>query len=1141
MDNEFTRFPSITDGMIENATHSKSMAKAGYSYFRQGHVRLQEIDSEEGMAVAWVTGSRTRPYETMVILLDDEDYDPFYTTCTCPVGGGCKHGAALLYFLQYHQNSRPEAPEPRKSQRPRLAITTISKGEEQAALSGGLTQWLAACRSEEGQRKTEPAPLSYVLSVKKRDATPAKPKGKNALPLPALPMQMVLKAQGLVEDAYHGRRSRTVWPSELQHGRLHLTPLDCRLLLRMSRKENGGDFGIDQTPEGPEGWQWLQDAAATGRLVWNKPHGGPLAIGQPKSLSFVWLRLPDQRLVLSPVGLGPGAILLASNPPCIVDPVAAEIFQLDLPMPPENMHQLLLLPPLSPMDAIALAENWGRLFGSSVPVPPRPSFQDLGQITPTPVLTFLKEPMEVDGSSGKSRSRYRYAQPREEQLLARLSFRYADYQVDATTREAIVRAQTTDGIVHFTRDLEAEQAAVTRLEATALVPIAGLRIYKVMVHQAWDHMLLSTFSDIDHFELLAGEVAELGKEGWQIAYASNWPIRYQAMDEESPGLTSLARGSDASGIDWFDIGLEALVDGERVDILPALRTMLSKSGDQIRHMADTERLILELGDGQFTSISLGKLRPLLEALLSLALDTPTFGKLAASRHDLSLLAGLGDTGLTWTGAEDLRRYAHAMVQMDFNQQPAPKALQAELRAYQHTGLNWLQALRVGGFGGILADDMGLGKTVQTIAHMLAVQEIEQGQVLIVCPTSVIPNWQAELARFAPHVTCLTWHGAARSTLADQLDEAQVVLTSYPLLSRDKAIFLGRTMILAVFDEAHVLKNPATTGFQTAIKIKAAQVLALSGTPVENRLSDLWALATLTNPGLLGSLEHFRTVYRKPIENDNDARARSLLARKVQPFLLRRTKEEVAKDLPPKTVMSEWVEMGAEQMSLYESQRVLMQAKVRDEIARVGLMRSQIILLDAMLKLRQICCDPTLLKAHRGKTVSSAKRERLLTMLTELLSEGRRILLFSQFTSMLDLLKVDLTREGIEFCEIRGDTKDRATPVTRFQNGDVPVILVSLKAGGTGLNLTRADTVILYDPWWNPAVEAQAIDRAHRIGQNRPVFVYRLIARGSIEEKILILQDKKRALADLLWSDGKDQTASKVALTDEDIDFLLGNG
>jgi SNF2 family DNA or RNA helicase len=320
-----------------------------------------------------------------------------------------------------------------------------------------------------------------------------------------------------------------------------------------------------------------------------------------------------------------------------------------------------------------------------------------------------------------------------------------------------------------------------------------------------------------------------------------------------------------------------------------------------------------------------------------------------------------------------------------------------------------------------------------------------------------------------------------------------------------------------------------------MQLTATQTLALTGTPVENQLTDAWSLMELVTPGLLGTLDQFNKTIAKPITRANDGTAKAMLARRLRPFMLRRTKDQVASDLPAKTEIPEWIDLGGAQLAQYESMRLLMQKRVREEIARVGLMRSHIVFLDALLKLRQICCDPRLLQ--HDTPAASAKLSRLMEMLTELLAEGRRLILFSQFTSMLDLIKPELEQRGVAFTEIRGSTKDRRSPVKAFQAGEVPVILVSLKAGGTGLNLTAADTVILYDPWWNPAVEAQAIDRAHRIGQTKPVFVHRLIARGTIEEKILSLQDKKRSLAEALWGEG--DGAAPAKLTEADVKFLLG--
>jgi SNF2 family DNA or RNA helicase len=369
-----------------------------------------------------------------------------------------------------------------------------------------------------------------------------------------------------------------------------------------------------------------------------------------------------------------------------------------------------------------------------------------------------------------------------------------------------------------------------------------------------------------------------------------------------------------------------------------------------------------------------------------------------------------------------------------------------------------------------------------------------------------------------------------------MGEHDLVLTTYPLLSRDKDALLSQEWHIVLLDEAQAIKNPKAQATLAALQLRARHRVCLTGTPMENNLEELWSLFHFLSPGLLGDQRQFKQVFRTPIEKQGDEDRRRLLARRVRPFLLRRTKAEVAAELPEKTEIVETVDLDDPQRDLYESIRVAMDAKVRAEIASKGLARSHIMILDALLKLRQACCDPRLLKVEgAAKVRSSAKLERLMDMLPELVAEGRRVLLFSQFTSMLSLIEESLRRTGIDYVKLTGQTRDRKTPVDRFQSGEVPVFLISLKAGGTGLNLTAADTVILYDPWWNPAVERQAMDRAHRIGQDKAVFVFKLVTAGTVEEAILTLQARKQALADGLFDP---EAETGAMLTSEDIDLLF---
>jgi len=428
--------------------------------------------------------------------------------------------------------------------------------------------------------------------------------------------------------------------------------------------------------------------------------------------------------------------------------------------------------------------------------------------------------------------------------------------------------------------------------------------------------------------------------------------------------------------------------------------------------------------------------------------------------------------------------------------------------------------------------------VQTLA-LLVERHLGEGSdrpSLLVAPTSLLSTWQREAERFARELKVLILHGADRHRRFAEIDSHHLVVTTYPLLHRDHERLAQQPWELAVLDEAQAVKNPASGGAKHIRTLEARMRLALTGTPLENNLDELWALFDWLVPGLLGDRKAFRTRFRTPIEKHGDRGAQARLNDLVRPFVLRRTKDAVLKELPAKTEITEWVRLGNRQRTLYETIRASMDQRVRAAIAAKGLAASRITILDALLKLRQVCCDPALLPASEGaEAVESAKRARLVEMLDELVAEGRRVLVFSQFTKMLDLVEADIRARGWDFARLTGETKDRAGVVAAFQEGEVPIFLISLKAGGVGLTLTAADTVILYDPWWNPAVERQAMDRAHRIGQTKPVFVHKLVVEGAVEAAIAELQAKKQALADALFDGPGD---GPLALTEDDLAALF---
>ena len=427
-----------------------------------------------------------------------------------------------------------------------------------------------------------------------------------------------------------------------------------------------------------------------------------------------------------------------------------------------------------------------------------------------------------------------------------------------------------------------------------------------------------------------------------------------------------------------------------------------------------------------------------------------------------------------------------------------------MRNYQKTGYRWLKMLKENGFGGILADDMGLGKSLQVIALLLE----EKSNAIIVCPTTLMLNWESEINKFAPSLKVMTVMGGQEERLEQikKCSDFDIVITSYDLIRRDHELYASHTFDYAIADEAQFIKNPETKNAIAVKKINATHRFALTGTPIENNLGELWSIFDFIMPGYLGSYDSFRDKYEVDIVR-GETLATERLKRIVRPFILRRLKAEVLKELPAKTESVISTPLEAKQKEIYEANLAL----VRDSV-RTSPDISRVVVLSMLTKLRQICCDPSLV--YPDYSGNSAKTEACMELVERAVEGGHRILLFSQFTSMLDIIRRQLTERGITHFVLKGDTPktERLRLVNKFNGGDTKVFLISLKAGGTGLNLTGADVVIHYDPWWNESVMNQATDRAYRIGQTKSVQVYKLVIKDSVEEKIMRLQEKKSALS-----------------------------
>jgi len=449
----------------------------------------------------------------------------------------------------------------------------------------------------------------------------------------------------------------------------------------------------------------------------------------------------------------------------------------------------------------------------------------------------------------------------------------------------------------------------------------------------------------------------------------------------------------------------------------------------------------------------------------------------------------------------------------------PTTFEGTLRTYQREGLGWFRFLSDLQIGGCLADDMGLGKTVQVLALLEAerVRRLEQGEArptsLAVVPKSLVFNWIDEAERFTPHLQLLNYTGVGRRELVDQFPRTDLVVTTYGTLRRDILELKEQAFEFVILDEAQAIKNASSQVAKASLLLQGRRRLALTGTPIENHLGELWSLFEFLNPGMLGRSRSFASLC-KNTRGDN-GQALHDLARAIAPFVLRRTKQQVLTELPEKTEQTLYCELPPKERKDYDELRQYYRSKLSRVIDQKGLQRSKIHVLEALLRLRQAACHPGLIDGRKADG-SSAKIDTLLEQLDEILGEGHKALVFSQFTSLLAIVRKRLDKRGIGYEYLDGQTRNRKQIVDRFQRNDgCGVFLISLKAGGQGLNLTEADYVFILDPWWNPAVEMQAIDRAHRIGQTKPVFAYRIIARDTVEEKVLELQTSKRELADAI--------------------------
>lgn len=1072
---------------IERSFDPATLQRAA-EYARSGRILHMQVDRTRRTVTGVVRGSAWTPYSVWLGVRPDRGTTFVESSCSCPVARNCKHGAAIAIAL--------------------LHASPNSRGRDPA--DGAVDSWLQ--RLSAAQRatvaETGKEHVRYVLSLAEVYYVPM-------LGIAAW-VTTALKRGGLgvkrpIDLASLGNASgKYVMPADRIVGRL-AAAAGVASATRLS---------LSPTLVGV----LLQLLIETGRLHYGTIDDAVLTYVPIDAARLAWRLDPDERQRATIAGR-PAAILLPAKPVWYVDRDRAQAGPVDLGMPQDLAAAAVSAPSLSPAQADRVRAPWQRIvapFGSEAPVSrSRVEFIDR---EPTPYLN-VRTFVPASGDAGGTTAPFAYAE---------LRFDYGGTIVDATDERREFHLVEAGVVKAWSRRPDAESTAQARLVQLGMRrlawPFAG---HRSGLQESYRFEDGTVPADVRWAHFLLASVPALRADGWRVDVADSVASQLLSPDDDSWNARITPNEHR-----WFDLDLGITVAGERVSLLPILVTALR---EQQHTLATGEPVIGRLDDGRLVALDAERVKRALETLIDLFDDEPldAAGRLPLSAAHIGILEELERLAdVRWPDAQPLRAMALALNDPDSTEFVLPKTFHGRLRPYQRHGVAWLQTLAAYGLGGVLADDMGLGKTVQMLAHLSIEKSAgrSRGPALIVAPTSVVPNWRAECERFTPGLRVLSLTGADRRGRFSQIDETDVVLTTYPLLARDESELTRREWSVLVLDEAQAVKNPRSKSAQLVRRLRARQCVALTGTPVENHLEELWTIFSFAMPGLLGDRQRFARTFRTPIEKHGDAMRRNALARRIAPFFLRRTKTIVAADLPAKTEIVQRIELDGAQRDLYETVRLAMHERVRVEIERRGLSRSRILVLDALLKLRQVCCDPRLLKLPAARDVSSSQKlTALLALLPPLLEDGRRVLLFSQFTSMLDLIKPELVRRHINFVELRGDTLDRQTPVERFQNGDIALFLISLKAGGTGLNLTAADTVIHYDPWWNPAVEHQATDRAHRIGQDKPVFVYKLIATGTVEERILSLQERKADLADRLFAEASDRSQP---LTPEEIESLF---
>ena len=1098
----------------------------GEDYKRRKKVLHWFLNSAEHVE-ATVSGAGGNVYRTH-IYLQNQNTEVQKTYCSCPLHEDCKHSAALL--LTYMDSL--DSVEEENSNNAGLSTMLRLKLEELANVLNKEKPPLAQEQGNFGNANPKVyKPRTALIFILETDNWRTRPSiamrsmsllanGQFGIETP-FPIERLLESQPPPYATNEDLEIAKLWQTVESHGSNNF------YYSKDSRRIDPKLFGV-----------LFERVLNSGRCYLPRRYSQPLKLGPGLNGKLAWRSGVNDTFSLHLEAMSPTESGETKNIPCLRWNVPWYIDQEENICGPvstnldvEALDAILLMPPASAKETALMPLALHQLgLAEAIPAPPGATPVEIKLIAPAPILEVenfralkpLHHGGKVLASPGEKLRVLKFAPedatPLGPPAAAQINGPIIIEKFDQVAREKLLDALPNLGFMEVNSDC---------LELASKTNHSQRFYIQTKPHQWLD------FSD--------AEFAHLRALGFQISHATETQIKPTEID-----VSELEVEVSNERNWWLSLALNIDINGTRVTLLPillsAIRGLVSTGGisDSIEQLNYKGRFVVNLPDGGVVALPFDRIR-----LLLLSLEEIFQGRALKNASDFSVLEISQLTSnnclaeARWTGANKLLSLVDHLKKLgQVEIVEAPKDFGTTLRHYQIEGLSWLELLAEYKLGGILADDMGLGKTVQLLAHICLQKERKKmsAPFLVVCPTSVLPNWIAECKRFAPHLRILAFHGKLRKSTGDDFKNVDIVVTTYGMMQRDIDIIIDADWHGIALDEAQAIKNYSTKISQTVRGLKARYRFCLTGTPVENHLGELWSQFQFLLPGVLGDRTSFQQTFRNPIEREGSIERKQLLTRRVRPFILRRTKKEVASELPDKIYIEQKIELSGSQRDLYEVVRLATNRQIRKEIAAKGFKHSHIMILDALLKLRQACCHPRLVKlAAAAQVTESEKLNELMEMLEQLREEDRKVLVFSQFTSMLDLIANELNERQFKFVTITGGTRDREKPVKDFQEGDAQVFLISLKAGGTGLNLTAADVVIHYDPWWNPAAEEQATDRAHRIGQTKTVFVYRLIAQGTIEQKMLDLQNRKRQLGASIYDE---KESASLSFTESDLDALL---